>query len=178
MRRDEQCSPVLVLLVCWPQCRRPRHAIRGDGSDGGRVVGRGTIKHMSIYGGTSSTVLYGVPINLVRRWFSGGGGVGVYLPALGRQGSRARPGGGRMAGMAAWPGGQLRNGRRRTQTHPGRESRCKGGRPQHRPLTLHTPERCTRRARAERQGAHRSRLREARSTTHNRFGMLARMLSR
>ena len=58
MRRDEQCSPVLVLLVCWPQCRRPRHAIRGDGSDGGRVVGRGTIKHMSIYGGTSSTVLY------------------------------------------------------------------------------------------------------------------------
>ena len=90
MRRDEQRSPVLVFLAMMPS---PRHAIAGDGE---RVVGRGTIRHTvcSIYG----SVTHIHPFISFIRLASGGGGVGVYQPALGQQGSER--------GKTAWKTGQ------------------------------------------------------------------------
>ena len=96
MRRDEQRSPVLVFPVFLATMPSPRHATADDGE---RVVGRGTIRDSittvcSIYG--SNTQIH--PSISFIRLASGGGGVGVYQPALGRQGSER--------GKTAWKTGQ------------------------------------------------------------------------
>lgn len=82
MRRDEQRSPVLVLLASMPS---PRARDRGDGE---RVVGRGTMSDLSTEATSIHLSTVQHPSISFRLASGGGGGVGVYQPALGRQGRR------------------------------------------------------------------------------------------
>jgi hypothetical protein len=97
MRRDEQRSPVLVLLASMPS---PRARDRGDGE---RVVGRGTMSDLSTEATSIHLSTVQHPSISFRLASGGGGGVGVYQPALGRQGRQGKAKGkadGRQRGRA------------------------------------------------------------------------------
>lgn len=174
MRRDEQRSPVLVFLATTPSLR---HAIAGDGE---RVVGRGTIRHTvcSIYG--SNTHIH--PSISFIRLASGGGGVGVYQPSLGRQGSetrearqRGRQGKARLGG-GSW---QARVGRRATMPERAikrSSSNSRVGRLQQ--SSSDSAQRPSAPLAAHSKGKGRGRASAVVCAKHNRFGMLARTLSR
>jgi hypothetical protein len=177
MRRDEQRGPVLVFPVFLATMPSPRHALAGDGE---RVVGRGTFRDTII----TVCSIYGSNIHpsISFRLASGGGGVGVYQPTLGRQGRRQawKTGQGETAGSWPWwAGGQLSCARHQTvvvelKPRVGRlqqSSSDSAQRPSAAGSRLHTLD-------EPGQEAGQSARPAVVCAMHNRFGMLARTLSR